>query len=132
MRDGVLDSPLTLINELFVTNKKTLGLVDKQALNTQSTNTCSKSRNRRTRAICEICSSFLLLALNRFHTFRRFHCCLWTSKCRLGRLNCRLEQSDFFSQWTGRKMKTRLEKPVANNFKAYRWQKWKTQTGDFT
>ena len=27
----------------------------------------------------------------------------------------RLEQSDFFSQWTGKKMKIRLEKPVANN-----------------
>ena len=37
--------------------------------------------------------------------------------------NLRLKMSDFFSQSTGGKMKIRLEKPAANNFKAYWWQK---------
>ena len=34
----------------------------------------------------------------------------------------RLEQSDFFSQWTEGKMKIRLEKPAVNNFKVYAQQ----------
>ena len=32
----------------------------------------------------------------------------------------RLKQSDFFSQWTGGKVKTQLEKHGMNNFKVYR------------
>ena len=38
----------------------------------------------------------------------------------------KLEKSDLFSLWTGGKMKIRLEKPAANNFKVYGWQKLKT------
>ena len=32
----------------------------------------------------------------------------------------------------GGKMKTQIEKPAANDFKTYWWEKRKTQTGDFT
>ena len=61
-----------------------------------------KSNNRNTRTMYEICSNlkarrpqrrhwassrFLLLTLNRVHTLlRSFNCWLWTSKCRLGKI----------------------------------------------
>ena len=43
----------------------------------------------------------------------------------------RLEESDFNSQSLGEKLEIQLEKPALNNFKAYRWRKWKTKTGGF-
>ena len=41
----------------------------------------------------------------------------------------RLEESDFNGQLIGGKMEIRLEKLTLNDFKAYRWKKWKPRRG---